>query len=63
VVFYDGDIYRSGDIFNVDKLSADPQVGRLTVNGFFPARQKWFGRYYFSNEKCPLCAGIFLSTE
>ena len=40
VVFYDGDIYHSGDILAVDKLSADPQLGRLTVNGFFSCTTK-----------------------
>ena len=40
VVFYDGDMYHSGDILNVDKLSADPQVGRLTINGFFSCTKK-----------------------
>lgn len=40
VVFYDGGIYHSGDILDVDKLSADPQAGRLTVNGFFSCTTK-----------------------
>ena len=40
VVFYDGGIYHSGDIPEVDKLSADPQAGRLTVNGFFSCTTK-----------------------
>ena len=40
VVFYDGNMYHSGDILKVEKLSKDPQVGRLTINGFFSCSKK-----------------------
>ncbi len=35
IIFYDGDVYHSADIFSPQHLSPDPKVGRLTLNGFF----------------------------
>ncbi len=35
LIFYDGNVFHTGDIANPAKLSADPQTGRLTLNGFF----------------------------
>jgi hypothetical protein len=34
-VFYRGNILHSGVIDNAAPLSADPRIGRLTINGFF----------------------------
>jgi hypothetical protein len=39
IVFYDGNLLHSGDIFSPEKLSADPLAGRLTLNGFFTSRR------------------------
>lgn len=35
LVFYDGDVFHSGDIPAPERLSDDPATGRLTLNGFF----------------------------
>lgn len=35
LVFYDGDVFHSGDIRAPERLSDDPAAGRLTLNGFF----------------------------
>jgi hypothetical protein len=35
LIFYDGGMLHSGDISAPELLSADPLVGRLTLNGFF----------------------------
>lgn len=35
MVFYDGSLFHSGHITAPEKLTADPQTGRLTLNGFF----------------------------
>ncbi len=35
MIYYDGGLYHSGDIGEPSRLSADPRVGRLTLNGFF----------------------------
>lgn len=35
IIFYDGSVFHSGDIAHPERLSADPQTGRLTLNGFF----------------------------
>ena len=35
LIFYDGSLFRSGDIASPGKLGSDPQMGRLTLNGFF----------------------------
>ncbi|MES2128219.1 MAG: DUF6445 family protein [Pseudomonadota bacterium] len=40
IVFYDGDIFHTGDIFAPEKLSADPRVGRLTMNGFITCTRR-----------------------
>jgi hypothetical protein len=40
MIFYDGSMLHSGDITTPEKLSADPSVGRLTLNGFFTCRRK-----------------------
>lgn len=40
IVFYDGSMLHSGDIFAPEKLSDDPLSGRLTLNGFFTSRRK-----------------------
>jgi uncharacterized protein DUF6445 len=39
LIFYDGTVPHSGDIFAPDRLSEDPVVGRLTLNGFFTCRR------------------------
>jgi Family of unknown function (DUF6445) len=39
LIFYDGGMLHSGDILAPEKLSADPRVGRLTLNGFFTCRR------------------------
>jgi hypothetical protein len=39
MIFYDGSLLHSGDIFSAEKLSADPARGRLTLNGFFTCRR------------------------
>ena len=39
MIFYDGSILHSGDILAPEKLSADPRIGRLTLNGFFTSRR------------------------
>jgi Family of unknown function (DUF6445) len=39
IIFYDGAMLHSGDIFAPEKLSADPRAGRLTLNGFFTSRR------------------------
>lgn len=38
-IFYDGGIFHSAQITAPDRLSQDPQTGRLTLNGFFLFRQ------------------------
>ena len=40
LIFYDGALLHSGDIAAPEKLSADPGVGRLTLNGFFTSRRR-----------------------
>lgn len=40
LIFYDGSLLHSGDIRAPEKLSADPAVGRLTLNGFFTCRRR-----------------------
>jgi hypothetical protein len=40
LIFYDGSVLHSGDIAAPGKLSADPAVGRLTLNGFFTCRRR-----------------------
>lgn len=38
MLFYNGDLFHSGDITAPDRLSSDPRTGRLTLNGFFTCR-------------------------
>ena len=38
MVFYNGDLFHSGDITAPARLSGDPRAGRLTLNGFFTCR-------------------------
>lgn len=38
LLFYNGDLFHSGDIAAPDRLSGDPRRGRLTLNGFFTCR-------------------------
>jgi hypothetical protein len=40
LIFYDGSLLHSGDIRTPERLSADPAVGRLTLNGFFTCRRR-----------------------
>ena len=35
IIFYDGNIHHTADIIDERKLSKDPSLGRLTMNGFF----------------------------
>lgn len=39
MLFYNGDLFHSGDIAAPTRLSGDPSVGRLTLNGFFTCRR------------------------
>jgi hypothetical protein len=39
LIFYDGGGLHSGDICAPERLSEDPQTGRLTLNGFFTCRR------------------------
>jgi len=39
LVFYDGAMLHSGDIDAPDRLTDDPETGRLTLNGFFTCRR------------------------
>lgn len=39
MLFYNGDLFHSGDITAPARLSADPRAGRLTLNGFFTCRR------------------------
>ena len=38
-IFYDGGVFHSGDIRTPERMSADPAVGRLTMNGFIRCRR------------------------
>jgi hypothetical protein len=40
IIFYDGAMLHSGDIFAPEKLSPDPRAGRLTLNGFFTSKRQ-----------------------
>jgi Family of unknown function (DUF6445) len=35
MIFYDGNLFHSGDISAPEKLNSDPEAGRLSLNGFF----------------------------
>jgi Family of unknown function (DUF6445) len=38
MLFYNSDLFHSGDITAPHRMSADPRSGRLTLNGFFTCR-------------------------
>lgn len=38
MLFYNGDLFHSGDITAPERLRGDPRSGRLTLNGFFTCR-------------------------
>jgi len=40
LIFYDGSVLHSGDVVAPERLSADPRVGRLSLNGFFTCRRR-----------------------
>jgi hypothetical protein len=40
LIFYDGSLLHSGDVPDPDRLTDDPSVGRLTLNGFFVSRRR-----------------------
>lgn len=40
MIFYDGSLFHTGAISAPEKLSKDPKIGRLTLNGFFTCRQR-----------------------
>jgi hypothetical protein len=39
MLFYNSDVFHSGDIPHPERLSAEPRRGRLTLNGFFTCRR------------------------
>jgi hypothetical protein len=39
LIFYDGEVFHSGDIVHPSRMSSDPTRGRLTLNGFFTCRR------------------------
>jgi len=39
-VFYDGGIFHSADVHEPERLSTDPQAGRLSINGFYTCRRQ-----------------------
>ena len=39
LIFYDGGIFHSADIAQPALLSADPKIGRLTLNGFYTCKR------------------------
>ncbi len=39
-LFYDGGVFHSGDIRSPERMTADPALGRLTMNGFIRCRLK-----------------------
>jgi hypothetical protein len=39
MIFYDGDVFHSGDVGDAQHLSADPARGRLTLNSFFACKR------------------------
>jgi hypothetical protein len=38
MLFYNGDLFHSGDVTAPERLSGDARTGRLTLNGFFTCR-------------------------
>ena len=39
LIFYDGGMHHAAEITHPERLSADPSVGRLTLNGFYTCRR------------------------
>jgi hypothetical protein len=39
LIFYDGEVFHSGDIVHPSRMSSNPALGRLTLNGFFTCRR------------------------
>ncbi len=39
LIVYSGTVFHSGEIAHPERLSADPALGRLTLNGFFTCRR------------------------
>jgi len=39
MIFYDGDVFHSGDVGEAQHLSPDPERGRLTLNSFFTCKR------------------------
>lgn len=40
LLVYEGTVFHSGEILHPERLSSDPQRGRLTLNGFFTCRRR-----------------------
>jgi hypothetical protein len=40
MIFYDGNMFHSGDIPSPQRLTDDPNTGRLSMNGFFTCSRK-----------------------
>jgi Family of unknown function (DUF6445) len=40
LIFYDGSLFHCSDIPHPEKLSTDPRIGRLTLNGFFVCKRR-----------------------
>lgn len=38
LIAYDGDLFHTSDVTDPARLSDDPRIGRLTINGFFTLR-------------------------
>jgi hypothetical protein len=38
MLFYNGDLFHSGDVGTPARLNSDARAGRLTLNGFFACR-------------------------
>ena len=40
LIVYSGTVFHSGEIAHPERLSDDPAIGRLTINGFFTCRRR-----------------------
>ncbi|MFY8123555.1 MAG: DUF6445 family protein [Silanimonas sp.] len=40
MIVYSGTVFHSGEIAHPERLSDDPAIGRLTINGFFTCRRR-----------------------
>ena len=40
LIVYEGTVFHSGEIVHPERLSRDPRLGRLTLNGFFTCRRR-----------------------